>query len=62
MIKAPVVQYTDDSAMTKSLAESLIERRDLDLIDLAKRFVKSYYQEPHRGYGSGVVTVCINPS
>lgn len=44
--------------MTKSLAESLIEKKDLDLVDLAKKFVKSYYQEPQRGYGSGVVTVC----
>ncbi|XP_001607700.1 ADP-ribose glycohydrolase ARH3-like isoform X1 [Nasonia vitripennis] len=55
--KAPVMQFTDDSAMTMSLAESLIEKKDLDLVDLAKKFVKSYYQEPQRGYGSGVVTV-----
>ncbi|XP_043493896.1 ADP-ribose glycohydrolase ARH3-like isoform X3 [Polistes fuscatus] len=55
--KAPVMQFTDDSAMTRCVAESLIEKEDLDLIDLAKRFVKSYYQEPFRGYGPGVVTV-----
>lgn len=55
---APVMQFTDDSAMTMSLAESLIEKKELDLVDLAKKFVKSYYQEPQRGYGSGVVTVC----
>ncbi|KAL7290293.1 hypothetical protein TKK_0015993 [Trichogramma kaykai] len=55
--KAPVIQYTDDSAMTKSVAESLIEKKDLDLKDLAMKFVKSYYLEPNRGYGSGVVTV-----
>lgn len=53
------MQFTDDSAMTMSLAESLIEKKDIDLVDLAKKFVKSYYQEPQRGYGSGVVTVCI---
>ncbi|KAK2588728.1 hypothetical protein KPH14_001616 [Odynerus spinipes] len=55
--KAPVMQFTDDSAMTRCVAESLVERGELDLIDLAKRFVKSYYQEPNRGYGAGVVTV-----
>ncbi|CAB0036404.1 unnamed protein product, partial [Trichogramma brassicae] len=43
--------------MTKSVAESLIEKKDLDLKDLAIKFVKSYYLEPNRGYGSGVVTV-----
>ncbi|XP_014215558.1 poly(ADP-ribose) glycohydrolase ARH3 isoform X2 [Copidosoma floridanum] len=52
-----VMQFSDDSAMTKSVAESLIEKKDLDLVDMAKKFVKSYYQEPHRGYGQSVVTV-----
>ena len=51
------MQFTDDSAMTYSLAESLVKAKDLDVIDLAKRFVKSYYMEPNRGYGPAVVTV-----
>ncbi|KAG7202304.1 hypothetical protein KM043_018636 [Ampulex compressa] len=55
--KAPVMQFTDDSAMTRSLAESLVENKDLDTTDVAKKFVKSYYKEPHRGYGPGVVTI-----
>ncbi|XP_058806431.1 ADP-ribosylhydrolase ARH3-like [Phymastichus coffea] len=55
--KAPVMQYTDDSAMSKSVAQSLIDKKDIDLVDMAKKFVKSYYQEPHRGYGLSVVTV-----
>lgn len=55
---APVMQYTDDSAMSKALAQSLIEKKDMDLVHLAKKFVKSFYEEPHRGYGPGVVTVC----
>lgn len=54
---APVMQFTDDSAMTYSLAKSLIETKGLDVFNLAKKFVKSYYQEPNRGYGPGVVTV-----
>lgn len=54
---APVMQYTDDSAMTKCLAESLIEKKNLDLVDVVKKFVKSYYREPNRGYGQSVITV-----
>lgn len=57
IFKAPVMQFTDDSAMTYSVAKSLIEQKELDIIDIAKRFVKSYYEEPNRGYGMGVVTV-----
>lgn len=51
------MQFTDDSAMTRSLAESLVERKSLDVVDIARRFVKSYYQEPNRGYGANVITV-----
>lgn len=51
------MQFTDDSAMTYSLAKSLVEAKELDIIDVARRFVKSYYQEPNRGYGPSVVTV-----
>lgn len=57
MYKAPVMQFTDDSAMTYSMAQTLVIAKDLDMIDLAKRFVKSYYTEPNRGYGPAVVTV-----
>ncbi|XP_043792049.1 ADP-ribose glycohydrolase ARH3-like [Apis laboriosa] len=57
IFKAPVMQFTDDSAMTYSLAKSLVEQKELDIIDITKRFVKSYYEEPNRGYGIGVVTV-----
>ena len=57
MFKAPVMQFTDDSAMTHSLAKSFVELKELNIVDVAKRFVKSYYQEPKRGYGPAVVTV-----
>jgi len=56
----PVMSYTDDSAMTRSLAESLIEKQNVDIIDIAKRFAKSYQKEPDRGYGSGAATVSIS--
>ncbi|XP_071574162.1 ADP-ribosylhydrolase ARH3 isoform X1 [Temnothorax nylanderi] len=55
--REPVMVYTDDSAMTRSLAESLIEKQDLDIVDVAKRFAKSYHKEPDRGYGAGTATV-----
>jgi len=51
------MKFSNDSAMTRSVAESLIEKRDLDIIDVAKRFVDNFYQEPHRGYGSGCMNV-----
>lgn len=51
------MRYTDDSAMTCSLAESLIEKQDLDIVDVAKRFSKNYHEEPDRGYGAGTATV-----
>jgi len=53
----PVMEYTDDSAMTRSLAESLIEKQDLDIVDVAKRFAKSYHEKPDRGYGAGTAIV-----
>lgn len=43
--------------MTSSLAESLIEKQDLDIIDVAKRFAKSFHEEPNRRYGIGTATV-----
>ncbi|XP_019887264.1 poly(ADP-ribose) glycohydrolase ARH3 isoform X2 [Ooceraea biroi] len=49
--------YTDDSAMTRALAESLIDKRDLDIVDVAKRFARSYQNEPDRGYGAGAASV-----
>ncbi|XP_011858883.1 PREDICTED: poly(ADP-ribose) glycohydrolase ARH3-like isoform X2 [Vollenhovia emeryi] len=57
--KEPVMDYTDDSAMTRSLAESLIEKQDLDIVDVARRFTECYHKEllrSHR-YGAGTVTV-----
>ncbi|XP_015127905.1 ADP-ribose glycohydrolase ARH3 isoform X2 [Diachasma alloeum] len=55
--KAPVILLTDDSVMTRDLSQSLIDKGDLDLLDLAKKFVKSFYQEPNRGYAVGVMLV-----
>ncbi|XP_078035897.1 ADP-ribosylhydrolase ARH3 isoform X2 [Augochlora pura] len=49
--------FKDDSAMTYSVAKSLVETKKMDVVDMAKRFVKHYYQEPNRGYGANIATV-----
>ncbi|KAK9505541.1 hypothetical protein O3M35_009568 [Rhynocoris fuscipes] len=55
--KSPVKMYTDDTAMTKSVAESLIQNLAFNEKDMAKRFVTEYFKEPRRGYGGSVVEV-----
>lgn len=54
---APVKQYTDDTAMTKSVAKCLIDKPAVDFKCLARLFVKEYFSEPRRGYGQNVVEV-----
>uniref|UniRef100_A0A146L887 ADP-ribosylhydrolase ARH3 n=2 Tax=Lygus hesperus TaxID=30085 RepID=A0A146L887_LYGHE len=55
--KSPQKQYTDDTAMTKSVAESLVQHGAFNEKDLAKRFTTEYFQSPRRGYGQAVVGV-----
>ncbi len=45
--------YTDDTAMSIGLAESLVERGDLDPQALGERFRENFNREPWRGYGPG---------
>ncbi|MBW3591836.1 MAG: ADP-ribosylglycohydrolase family protein [Actinobacteria bacterium] len=47
------LRYTDDTALTHALAESLIECGSLDLDHLAGRFAHTFNKDPHRGYGAG---------
>nr|XP_032810543.1 ADP-ribose glycohydrolase ARH3 isoform X1 [Petromyzon marinus] len=49
--------YTDDTAMLRSVAQSLIDNGRFDAQDMSQRFAKEYQKEPLRGYGAGVVTV-----
>ena len=51
------LSFTDDTAMTRSVAASLIGRRGYDAVDMAKRFAGEYQKEPLRGYGYNVTTV-----
>jgi len=49
--------YTDDTAMTIGLGESLIKKGYLDTQDLGERFRHNFKNEPWRGYASGPPTI-----
>ncbi|KAJ8316997.1 hypothetical protein KUTeg_004901 [Tegillarca granosa] len=55
--KKKIWEFTDDTAMARSVASSLIENKGLNSRDMAKRFVDEYFAEPHRGYGASVGVV-----
>ncbi|KAJ8287356.1 hypothetical protein COCON_G00000150 [Conger conger] len=52
-----ILQYSDDTAMTRCVVQSLLTRGGFDQQDMAHRFAEEYRQSPGRGYGSGVVQV-----
>jgi poly(ADP-ribose) glycohydrolase ARH3 len=54
---APVLRYTDDTAMAIGLAESLAERGGLDPPHLGRTFHRHFNREPWRGYASGPPTI-----
>lgn len=49
--------YTDDTAMTIGLAESLLQKRGIDLQHLGDTFSRNFHREPWRGYASGPPTI-----
>lgn len=51
------LSYTDDTAMTKVLARSLIEYKEVDSAILARKFANEYRDDPNRGYGGHVCEV-----
>ncbi len=50
---ADLLRYTDDTAMTIGLAQSLIERGGADSEHIGKTFYENFVKEPWRGYASG---------
>jgi poly(ADP-ribose) glycohydrolase ARH3 len=56
---APLLRYTDDTAMAIALAESLAEKGDLDPSHLGRTFHRHFYREPWRGYASGPPTIFL---
>ncbi|XP_030634652.1 ADP-ribosylhydrolase ARH3 [Chanos chanos] len=51
------LQYSDDTAMLRCVAQSLLNRAGFDEQDMARRFAKEYSLAPGRGYGAGVIQV-----
>jgi poly(ADP-ribose) glycohydrolase ARH3 len=47
------LRYTDDTALTIAMAESLIGRSAFDRDHMAETFAAAYWAEPGRGYGVG---------
>lgn len=43
--------------MTRCIVKSLIEKKTVDEVDIAKKFVKEFFKEPNRGYGANVISV-----
>lgn len=52
-----ILEYSDDTAMARCVAQSLLTRTGFDEQDMARRFAKEYSASPGRGYGSGVIQV-----
>ncbi len=50
-------QYTNDTALTKAVCESLIQSEGLDMSNLAEALVTKYENEPNRGYAAGAVSI-----
>jgi poly(ADP-ribose) glycohydrolase ARH3 len=53
----PELRYTDDTAMSIGLAESILSTGELDQQDLGGTFRNNYLKEPWRGYAAGPPTV-----
>jgi len=51
------LRYTDDTAMSIGLAESILATGDLDQQDLGDTFRRNFVREPWRGYASGPPTI-----
>jgi poly(ADP-ribose) glycohydrolase ARH3 len=55
--RSTFLRYTDDTAMAIGLAQSLVERGQIDERHLGDTFRENYCREPWRGYVSGPPTV-----
>ncbi|KAL5471447.1 hypothetical protein EMCRGX_G029566 [Ephydatia muelleri] len=55
--KTPRLSYTDDTALTFAMAESLVECKKYNDVAMAKKFTETFFADVHRGYGGSVGTV-----
>jgi poly(ADP-ribose) glycohydrolase ARH3 len=51
------LRYTDDTAMAIGLAESILEKGDIDQFHLGEIFKRNFHREPWRGYATGPPTL-----
>jgi poly(ADP-ribose) glycohydrolase ARH3 len=51
------LRYTDDTAMSIGLAESIVTKGDIDQQDLGDTFRRDFLREPWRGYATGPPTI-----
>ncbi len=51
--RTTVLRYTDDTAMAIGLAESLLEKGDIDQEHIGETFRRNFLREPWRGYAPG---------
>lgn len=56
-VEAGSIRYSDDTAMTRAICRSLIEKQGFDDEHMAYEFSKEFFNEPNRGYGEGVQEV-----
>eukprot|EP00794_Sanderia_malayensis_P005395 gene5395-6069_t len=50
-------EFTDDTAMMRSICRSLIENNGFHASDLASNFLEEFLREDYRGYGAGMFTI-----
>lgn len=51
------LEYTDDTAMTICISESLIAQRKCNPFDIGQRFARLYQAERDRGFGATIVSI-----
>lgn len=47
--------FTDDTALTNAICESLIENKKLDILHMCQSFIQTFEKEPSRGYAMGAI-------
>jgi ADP-ribosylglycohydrolase len=50
-------KYTDDTALTRAVCDSLLDKGELDVVDMALTLQQTYFREPNRGYTSGAINI-----
>jgi len=57
VLQQETLVYTDDTAMAIGLAESILQKGEIDQQALGDTFCRNFYREPWRGYAAGPPTI-----